>query len=134
MAIKSIFNPKESIGVGVLTGILVYAIYDRALPNNSVMHATPANDLNLEAGRKKATLTAAGVLAGVTLLTRDANVFIIGGLVLVALDFNARHANAASPETGKLVSPSGYGLSGQGSGENFTPGSSTALTLVPASA
>lgn len=102
MAIKSILSPEGSIVSGIATGILVYAVYDRSLPDAATMGATPANDPNIESGRKKAVWTSAAVLAGVTLLTRDMNVFILGGAVLVALDLHARHGNAASPETGKV--------------------------------
>jgi len=87
---------------------MVYAIYDRSLPDSATMHATGANDINIEAGRKKATITSAGVLAAITLLTKDVNVFILGGAVLFALDFHARHANASNPDTGALVSDTGY--------------------------
>lgn len=105
MAIKSILRPEGSITMGIATGILVYAIYDRSLPPAATMHATKPNDINIEAGRKKATITSAGVVAAVSLLTRDANVFILGGIVLIALDIHARHANAVNPSTGELVSP-----------------------------
>lgn len=109
MAFKSILKPEGSVLTGIATGVLVYAIYDRSLPDAATMHATTANDINIDAGRKKATITSAGVLAGITLITRDVNVFILGGVVLAALDFHARHANVSSPDTGALVSDQGYG-------------------------
>jgi hypothetical protein len=108
MPITSILKPDGSIVIGLATGITMYAIYDRSLPDAATMHATDANDINIEAGRKKATLTAAGVLGAVTLLTKDVNVFILGGVVLFALDFHTRHANASNPATGQLVSDQGY--------------------------
>jgi hypothetical protein len=131
MAIKSILRPEGSITMGAATAIMVYAVFNQSLPNTAVMHATPANDINLEAGRKKATLTSAGLLAVVSLVTRDVNVFILGGVTLIALDFNSRHANASSPDTGKLVSPQGAGISGQGtasaSGQGATAGANLSL-------
>lgn len=105
MAWKSILKPEGSVTMGIATGILVYAVYDRALPSAAVMHATAPYDINIDAGRKKAGWTAAGVVAAVSLLTKDANVFILGGIVLVALDVHARHANVTSPTTGQLVQP-----------------------------
>jgi hypothetical protein len=105
MAFKSILRPEGSITMGVATGILVYAIYDRSLPDAATMGATRPYDTNIEAGRKKATYTSAAVVATVALLTRDANVFILGGMVLIALDVHARHANVTEPSTGALVSP-----------------------------
>jgi len=108
MAFDSILKPDGSIAIGIATMIATVVIYDRSLPSGAIMHATDANDINIEAGRKKATWTAAGVLSVITLLTKDINVFILGGVTLAALDFHARHANASNPATGALVSDTGY--------------------------
>lgn len=105
MAIKSILKPDGSILMGVATAALVAFIFKTQLPTTAVIHATaPANDNNIDAARKKATWTSIGVLSAITLLTRDTNVFVLGGVVTIALDFNARHANASHPVTGQLVS------------------------------
>lgn len=108
MAITSILKPDGSIAIGIATMVAVYTIYDRSLPDVATIHATDANDINIEAARKKATLTSAGVLSVITLLTKDINVFILGGVTLAALDFHTRHANAANKDTGELVSDEGY--------------------------
>jgi hypothetical protein len=109
MQFKSILGgPQGSIVASLATGIMVYAIYDRSLPDAATIHATDANDINIEASRKKATITSAGLISVVTLLTKDVNVFILGGVVLFALDFHARHANASNPATGALVSDESY--------------------------
>lgn len=108
MAITSILKPDGSVAIGIATGVLVWAIYTQSLPDAATMHATDANDINIESGRKKATITSAAVLSGITLLTKDVNVFILGGVVLFALDFHARHANASNPATGTLVADTGY--------------------------
>jgi hypothetical protein len=105
MTFKSIIpTPQGSVAMGLATGVMVYAIYDRSLPDAATMGATKAYDTNIEAGRKKAVYTSAAVLAAVTLLTKDVNVFILGGIVLIALDVHARHANVTAP-TGELVAP-----------------------------
>jgi len=109
MALTSILQPDGSITIGIATAIMVYAIYDRSLPDAATMGATDANDINIEAGRKKATIASAGVLSVVTLLTKDVNVFVLGAVVLFALDMHARHANRSNPSTGQLVSDEGYG-------------------------
>jgi hypothetical protein len=109
MAITSILKPDGSIALGLATGILVYAVYDHSLPTTAVVHATDAGDMNIEASRKKAAWMSAGVVSAVTLLTKDVNILILGGVVLFGLDFHTRHANASNPETGDLVSPApGY--------------------------
>lgn len=104
MALKSILKPEGSVLLGGVTVVMVLAVYGKTLPSTAVMHATAANDSNLEASRKKATITAEVLLGALSLITRDANIFILGGLTIVALDFQARHANAAAPDTGELVS------------------------------
>lgn len=116
--IKSVLTPQGSVTMGIATGVMVYAIFDRSLPDSATMSATPAGDVNIEAGRKKAVWTSAGVLAAVTIITRDHNVFILGGIVLIALDLHARHANYTNPDTGKLDLTAGAyaGTSAQGYG------------------
>jgi hypothetical protein len=108
VAFTSILKPDGSIALGIATGIFVYVIWDRSLPDAATMHATQPYDINIEAGRKKAVYTSAAALAAVTLLTKDVNVFILGGVVLFALDFHARHASVTHPATGDLVSDEGY--------------------------
>lgn len=108
MAFTSILKPDGSITMGIATGILVYAIYDRSLPDAATMHATDPGDLNIDAARKKATWASAGVLSAITLLTKDVNVLVLGAVVLFALDMHARHANASNPDTGELATQ-GYG-------------------------
>lgn len=110
MAIKSILKPDGSVTLGIATGVMVYAVYDRSLPNSAVIHATDPGDANIEAARKKAAWSSAGVLSIVTLLTKDVNVLILGAVVLFALDMSARHANASDNVTQNLTSPAaGYG-------------------------
>lgn len=101
---KSILKPDGSVTLGIATGIFVTVVYDRNLPSTAVMHATDAGDINIDAGRKKAAWTTAAVVSGITLLTRDVNVFVLGAVVIFALDMHTRHANASNPATGELVS------------------------------
>lgn len=108
MAFTSILKPDGSVIYGIATAILVGVIYDRSLPTAAVMHATDPGDINIDAARKKATWTSAGVVSAITLLTKDVNIFILGGVVLFALDMHARHANASNPANGELVSNPGY--------------------------
>jgi hypothetical protein len=110
MPFDSILKPDGSIAIGIATGILVYAVYDHSLPDTATIHATDAGDINVEASRKKAAWASAGVLAAVTLLTKDVNVFVLGAVVLFALDMHARHANMSNPDTGALVSDTGYSM------------------------
>ncbi len=84
---------------GLATAAMVYGTYTFSLPNGAAMHATDAQDLNIES---------AAVVGVVSLLAKDKTIFVLGGLMLIALDWHARIANAASPLTGKVVSNTGY--------------------------
>lgn len=104
----SILKPDASVMVGVSTAALVGFIYSYGVPSMAMVHATAAQDLNVEAGRKKAAWTGAAAVAILSLITRDRTVFVIGGLAVIALDWHARLANAANPTDGKIVSNAGY--------------------------
>jgi hypothetical protein len=104
----SILKPEGSLALGVATAGMVYGVYSFSLPNTATMHATQANDNNIEAARKKAAWTSAAVVSIVALLTKDKTIFVLGGTMVVALDWHARHANVVSPETGQVVDMNGY--------------------------
>lgn len=99
----SILKPDASVMVGVSTAALVGFVYSYGIPNLATIGATQAQDLNIESGRKKAAWTGAVVVAGLSLLTRDKTVFVIGGVTLIALDFHARHANATPPTSTSAI-------------------------------
>ena len=104
----SILKPEGSLALGAAVAGLAYGVYAFSLPNTATMHATTPHDINIEAGRKKAAWTSAAVVSAVALLARDKTIFILGGTMLIALDWHARHGNAAHPETGKVQTTNGY--------------------------
>lgn len=99
----SILKPEGSITLGAATAAMVYGLYNYSTPNLSTVSATLPHDQAIESGRKRAAWTSAAVVGAVALMTRDKTVFVLGGLMVVALDFHARHANSVHPETGKMV-------------------------------
>jgi hypothetical protein len=98
-------KPEVSIMTGLTIGALVWTIYNRALPADVDMRVAQPNDTDIEASRKKAAYTAAAVVSGISLIAKDATVFIIGGTMVVAVDWWARHSNAVNPELGKAFIP-----------------------------
>lgn len=104
----SILKPEGSMTLGLATAALVYGVYSFSLPSTAVMHASDPHDRNIDAGRKKAAWTSVIAVAGISLITKDKNIFILGGAMVAALDWHARLANASHPETGELVSNTGY--------------------------
>lgn len=107
MAFKGL-SPESSVTLGASVAALVYGIYTFSTPPTAVVHATQANDDNIERGRKKAAWTAVAVVSAISLMTRDKTIFVMGGAMTVALDWHTRHANAVSPDTGQLVDNNGY--------------------------
>jgi hypothetical protein len=101
--LKSVLKPPESITVGLAEVGAVYVIYQSALPNHADIRSAPAHNTDIEAARKKAAWTSAGVLGFVYLLTRDLNSFLLGGLALGGIDFLTKHANGINPATGALA-------------------------------
>jgi hypothetical protein len=108
MPLTSILKPDGSIAIGIATMVFVYAVYDKELPDMATIHATDAGDINIESARKKAAWMTAGAVSGLTLLTKDINVFILGAATIFALDMHTRHANASDKQTAQLVTQ-GYG-------------------------
>jgi hypothetical protein len=103
-------KPEVSITTGLATAALVWTIYNRALPADVDMRVAQPNDQDVEASRRKAAYTAAAVVAGISLVAKDATVFILGGSMVVAVDWWARHSNAVNPELGKAFIPGFNGV------------------------
>jgi hypothetical protein len=106
---KSILKPEGSIVAGIATGALVIAIYQMNVGNVVQIHMTPASDRNACAARKKAAIQAVAAVSAISLLTKDATIFILGGGIVFLLDWHVRHAICSSPDTGQLVAATGYG-------------------------
>lgn len=96
-------KPEISLGVGLATATVVYGIYMNALPPVVDLRTTPANNSDVAATEKAASWTAAAVVAGISLIAKDATVFIIGGGMIVALSWWNKHANMVNPEFGLAV-------------------------------
>lgn len=99
---------KALIGVGVAIGnILVYSHF--VPPVTDVRVAEPF-DSDVENAERKALIYTIALTSLVSLLTRSKEVFIIGGVAIIAEDFTITHANAVNPDTGKMASPTAPSL------------------------
>jgi len=107
MAFKSILKPSESTVASLATVGFVVAIYQMNTGSIAQVHASDPNHPVLESSRKKAGYTAIAGVAALTLLTKDANIGILGGGAIVAMELTTRHAIMAHPLTGKLTAPEG---------------------------
>lgn len=104
MALK----PEVSIGVALATAGVVFAIYSNATPNVADIRSAEPGNPDIEATRKLAAYTAVGAVGAISLVAKDPTVFILGGAMVIALDWWHRHANLVDPMTSKAsMTPAG---------------------------
>ena len=96
---------ETSIVAGVSVAALVYAIYANATPTIADIRVAKPKDADIEASRKLAAWTSAGVVAAVSLIAKDGTIFTMGGAMIIALDWWHRHANEVTPLTGRATAP-----------------------------
>lgn len=93
-------KPEISIGVGLATMTMVYGVYQHALPPIADIRVAQQKDHDIEAAEKSASWIAAAIVAGVSLITRDATVFVMGGGMLIAMSWWHKHADQVDPISG----------------------------------
>lgn len=96
-------RPEVSLGMGLATATIVYATYGRNLPSHANIRAGQPGDETLESVRKQSAWTAAAIVGGISLLSKDMTVFILGGVTIVALDWLTRVNNWTNPITGTVM-------------------------------
>jgi hypothetical protein len=112
MAMKA----EQSLIVGLATAAVVYGVYQTNLPTTAAVRASTPDNQHVDSSRKAATWEAAAVVAGISLIAHDPTVFVIGGALVIMLDFTHRHANAVDNVTGKIAGTvSNTGISAQAS-------------------
>jgi hypothetical protein len=98
-------KPEVSLGLALATGTIVWTIYNRGLPSHADIAASPsatAGDETIDRIRKQNAWMAASVVSGISLLAKDATVFIIGGAMVVALDWMVRINDWTNPLHGRV--------------------------------
>lgn len=97
---------KTSLGVGLATMGLTWAIYGQTCPGVADLRVGKSQDPHAAAAEKTARWTAGGMIVAVSLIAKDTTVFIMGGSMLVALSWMHRQANHVSGALGTSVTPS----------------------------
>lgn len=93
----------NATSLGVLVGIVDVAIWRHFVPSVAdVRTAQPFNG-DLESAERTALLVGTFFTLVVAGFARSAEVFAVGGVVLIAMDFATKHANAVNPDTGKMT-------------------------------
>lgn len=122
-------KPEVSLGVGLATATVVYGVYTQATPTIADIRTAKPGDDNIEASRKTAAWTAAVLVAAISLLAKDPTVFVVGGGMVIGMDWWTRHANQVDPATGKAsTAPAGMAPSATNVGDvqvQFAEGAGT---------
>jgi hypothetical protein len=115
---KSILNPSQSVAVGVGISALDLLIFSHFVPSLTDVRSAKPQNSDVETARRQATMYCIGINGLVSLMTRDWNVFLIGGMTTAAMSWLVVHANTVHPQTGTMQSP---GEASQASNENMYP-------------
>lgn len=102
--LKSILNPSQSVGVGIGIGAVDLLIFSQMVPPSADIRRAAPQNTDVESERRKAVMYCVGVNGFISLITRDWNVFLIGGIVTIAMSYVISHANEVNPATGKMTS------------------------------
>jgi hypothetical protein len=104
---KSYLKPENSIIAGMATVGLVLANYN--LHNGSAAQASNTAPMNpdLLSSTKKAGYTSLLLVAGISLIAHDPNVFILGCAAIIAMHSTYIHAIATQPNTGTIAAAAG---------------------------
>jgi hypothetical protein len=94
---------ETSLGVGLATGAMVYAIYQQALPTQADIRVGIRDDWDIDKTERTAAWLAAGAIGGVSLIAKDPTVFIMGGAMLIALSLWTKVSNAEDSENAKIT-------------------------------
>lgn len=100
-------KPELSLGASLAVMALDFGIFTLHLPPSADVRASDPHNQAIDGGRKAAIWTAVGASSALSLMAKDPNIFIFGAGFAVALDWYFRHANAVSPQTGKVSIPPG---------------------------
>lgn len=105
MSFKSVLKPDASTMASLATAGTVFAVYQLNVGSVSEAAATDANHPVLASSRKKAGYTALALVGALTLITRDANIGIMGAGSIIAMELAYRHGIMANPQSMTMQNP-----------------------------
>lgn len=102
---------EHGLTFGILVGIADALIWQHFVPSVADVRVADAFNTDIEKAERTALLVGTGFTLLVAGFAKSAEVFAIGGTVLIALDFATKHANAVNPQTKKMQQVSNPGES-----------------------
>lgn len=101
MAITNMAEGK--LGLALATGALVYGVYQMQMPRTVDLRTMEPGNEDAQGAEKAATWTAAAAVAGISLVAKSPEVFVVGGLMTIVLAWTYRHADQVNPYTKKVT-------------------------------
>jgi len=101
----SILKPENSLISGLAVVGLVIANYNLHNGSGVAVRATDANHPLLKQANNTAGWSSLILVAGASLLAKDANIFILGSAAILVMHSGYLEHIAASPATGMVVAP-----------------------------
>jgi len=92
---------QAGLGFGIVVGAVDVLIWRHFVPNVADIRTAEPFNQDIEKAERTALIAGTVFTLVVAGFARSAEVFAIGGLVLVALDFATKHANTTNPQTHK---------------------------------
>src|SRR4051812_33217362 len=105
MSFKSILKPDASTMASLATVGTVFAVYQLNVGPVSQAAATNSNNTALDSSRRKAGYTALAIVSALTLITKDANIGILGAGSICAMEIAYRHGIMADPQSMQIQNP-----------------------------
>lgn len=100
----SITNMAEGkLGLALATGALVYGVYQMQMPRTVDLRTMEPGNEDAQGAERAATWTAAAAVAGISLVAKSPEVFVVGGLMTIVLSWTYRHADQVNPYTKKAT-------------------------------
>ena len=105
IGLKTVLKPEHTVAVGVGISAVDLLIFTHMVPGLADIRTARPKNADVETVRRQAVITCVGFNGFVSLITRDWNVFLIGGITTIAMSYLIAHANEINPETGKMAGP-----------------------------
>lgn len=96
-------SPESKLGLAATTGVLVYGVYQLQMPSHADIRTVESGNEDVANTERAATWMAAVGVAGLALLTKSSEVFVVGGVFIIGLAWSYRHADTVSPITKKAT-------------------------------
>lgn len=99
-------NRATSVAVGLGVVGLVAVTYGQFCPKLADIRVARPNDYDAAAAEKAARWSAGALVVLVSVIARDATVFVMGGASVIIFSWQHRYANHVDPGTGAVIMPS----------------------------